>query len=258
MSWEVRVRACVGDLELDVDLASGNAPAVVIGPNGAGKTTLLRVIAGALRPLSGVIRVGGKPLFDASQGLDLPLEARGIGYVPQGFGLFPNLPVVDNVAFGLSVGPRRLSREARRTAALALLEELECAQLANRMPLGLSGGEQQRVALARALIVEPQLLLLDEPLATLDPGSRRSLRDFLATRLASQRRPALVVTHDARDVDALAAAVFVLENGVIVQRGTPSELRADPATAFVAEFFDVPRNDPASGMVSKLFRTGKK
>jgi ABC-type sulfate/molybdate transport systems ATPase subunit len=126
---------------------------------------------------------------------------------------------------------------ARRNAALSLLDDLGCAHLAERMPRDLSGGEKQRVALARALIVEPQLLLLDEPLATLDPGSRRRLRTFLADRLRDKRVPAVVVTHDARDAEALGAELFVLEEGRIVQRGTAAELRAEPATEFVAEFF---------------------
>ncbi|MGB8328897.1 MAG: ATP-binding cassette domain-containing protein, partial [Polyangiales bacterium] len=121
---------------------------------------------------------------------------------------------------------------------------LGCAHLADRLPSRLSSGEQQRVALARALVVEPQLLLLDEPLGTLDPISRRRLRAFLAHHLQSRERPAIVVTHDARDVEALGARVFVIEHGKVVQQGTPKALRARPATEFVAEFFDSPSSEP--------------
>jgi ABC-type sulfate/molybdate transport systems ATPase subunit len=237
VSWHVKLRAQLGALHLEVALDGGEAPTVIIGPNGAGKTTLLRMIAGAHRPESGEIRIGSSVVFHSETSVDLPPEAREVGYVPQGFGLFPHLRVADNVAFGLSVGARQRPRMARRNAALSLLEDLGCAHLAERMPRDLSGGEKQRVALARALIVEPQLLLLDEPLATLDPGSRRRLRTFLADRLRDKRVPAVVVTHDARDAEALGAELFVLEEGRIVQRGTAAELRAEPATEFVAEFF---------------------
>jgi len=240
MTWSVKLRAYVGALGLDVELDGNDVPSVLIGPNGSGKTTLLRMIAGAHQPLSGHIRIGSRVVFDSDTNLDFPPEARAVGYVPQGFGLFPHLRVADNVAFGLSVGKRRQPARVRRSAAVKLLEDLGGAHLADRMPSDLSGGEKQRVALARALLVEPQLLLLDEPLATLDPGSRRKLRAFLADHLKVRRGPAIVVTHDARDAEALGADLFVLEEGRVVQRGTASELRAKPATDFVAEFFDVP------------------
>lgn len=240
MTWQVKLRAQVGGLGLDVELDGKEEPVVLIGPNGSGKTTLLRMIAGALGPLSGRIHIGPSVVFDSDRSVDFPPEARQVGYVPQGFGLFPHLSVAGNVAFGLSLGERRQPARVRRNAALKLLDDLGCAHLADRMPLELSGGEKQRVALARALLVQPQLLLLDEPLATLDPGSRRRLRTFLADHLRARRGPALVVTHDARDAEALGAELFVLEGGRIVQRGSAPQLRAKPATEFVAEFFDVP------------------
>jgi molybdate transport system ATP-binding protein len=240
VSWLVKLRARVGALELDVDMDGDDEPVVLIGPNGAGKTTLLRMIAGAHHPLCGQIKIGRRIVFDSDQRVDVAPESRAVGYVPQGFGLFPHLRVVENVAFGLSVGPRRRPAGARRKAAVELLGELGGGHLVDRMPSDLSGGEKQRVALARALLVEPQLLLLDEPLATLDPGSRRRLRAFLADHLRARRGPAIVVTHDARDAETLGAKLFVLEAGRVVQRGTASELRNEPATDFVAEFFDVP------------------
>ena len=119
---------------------------------------------------------------------------------------------------------------------MAALEELECAHLADRSVDHLSGGEAQRVALARALVIEPHILLLDEPLAALDATARRSVRDFLARRLRELGRPSIVVTHDVRDVAALDAEVCVLEGGRITQRGRIDALRADPASDFVAEF----------------------
>ena len=237
MSWHVTVRARVGALELDLDLSGDDTPTAILGPNGSGKTTLLRLIAGAYRPEDGQISVGERTLFDAKRGIDLPPEQRGVGYVPQGYGLFPQLRVIDNVAFGLSTSSRRQPRAARLRAAMELLAELECAHLAERMPAALSGGEQQRVALARALLVDPRILLQDEPLSALDAAARRTLRGFLAAHLKKRGRPSIIVTHDLRDVVALGAYVCVLERGRVVQRGTAAELRQRPATDFVAEVF---------------------
>jgi len=251
MSWRVTVRARVGALALDLDLEGDDTPTAILGPNGSGKTTLLRLIAGAYRPEGGRISIGDRTLFDAERGVDLPPEQRGVGYVPQGYGLFPHLRVIDNVAFGLSTSSRRQPRAERLRAAMALLEELECAHLAERMPAGLSGGEQQRVALARALLVDPRILLLDEPLSALDAAARRTLRGFLSTRLRKRGRPSIIVTHDLRDVVALGAYVYVLEHGRVVQRGTATELRQRPATDFVAEVFgpEIP-GQPLSSMAS--------
>lgn len=236
MSWRVTIRARAGALRLDVDLDGGDGPLAIVGPNGSGKTTLLRVIAGARRADEGRLEVGGVILFDSAAGIDRPSEDRRIGYVPQGYGLFPHLTVVDNVAFGLSTGTRRQPAPARREVARAMLAELGCAGLEDRLPRTLSGGEQQRVALARALVLEPALLLLDEPLAALDATARRSVRRFLAERLAGLQRPSIVVTHDLRDVLALNAQVCVLQDGEVVQRGDVTSLRAAPANDFVAEF----------------------
>ncbi|MCA9692931.1 MAG: ABC transporter ATP-binding protein, partial [Myxococcales bacterium] len=234
MSWRVAVEAQVGGLSLAVELAGDERPTAIVGPNGAGKTTLLRIIAGAVRPARGHITIGGRPVLDSARGLDLPPEARCVGYVPQGYGLFPHLRVIDNVAFGLSFGSRKLTRAARRRSAAALLEALECGHLAERSPRELSGGEAQRVALARALVVEPQLLLMDEPLAALDAPARRALRRFLAAHLRRRERPSIVVTHDPRDVLALDAIVCVLEAGRVVQQGAAAELQRAPASEFVA------------------------
>ena len=237
MSWLVRVCATLGPLELDVDLCGDARPVALVGPNGAGKTTLLRLIAGAYRPQAGRIEVGGRVLFDAAAAVDLPPERRAVGYVPQGYGLFPHLGVADNVAFGLRARGHSGGRRAARLAAEQMLDELGCASLAGRRPTELSGGEQQRVALARALVVDPAILLLDEPLAALDASARRQLRRFLADHLRRRARPSIVVTHDARDVLALEAEACVLDAGRVVQRGTADQLRRAPANDFVAELF---------------------
>ena len=236
MSWQVAIRMRLGSLDLDVDLRGDDAPVAIIGPNGSGKTTLLRTIAGAYRPEAGMIRVNEDTLYDARAGVDLPPERRGVGYVPQGYGLFPHLSALDNVAF--SWVSRGVARAERRHAALGLMERMGCAHLAGRSPAQLSGGEQQRVALARALTAEPRMLLLDEPLAALDAPSRRQIRSYLAEHLTHRRGPALVVSHEARDVHALSAFVYALERGRVVQSGTADALASAPATEFVAAFFE--------------------
>jgi molybdate transport system ATP-binding protein len=241
MSWHVAVTMRLGTLDLDVDIAGGGGPVALIGPNGSGKTTLLRTIAGAHRPDTGSITLDGRVVFDAASGVDEPAERRRVGYVPQGYGLFPHLGVLDNVAFGWLARSRGMSASERRRAASDLLAGMGSAHLSYRMPSGLSGGEQQRVALARALTAEPRLLLLDEPLAALDAAARRSVRRYLADHLALHATPAIVVSHDERDVRALGGEVIALEEGRVVQRGTADTLRASPMTEFVAAFFEAER-----------------
>lgn len=236
MSWRAAIKARLGAFTLDVQLGGGSGVMALVGPNGSGKSTCLRALVGAINPDVAHIVVGDAVLADTAAGVELPIERRRVGYMPQGYGLFPHLSALDNVAFGLSLGARRQPRADRRSAARRMLTELGGAALAERRVSRLSGGEQQRVALARALVLEPELLLLDEPLAALDATARRAVRRFLAERLAAYGRPTVWVTHDVRDVVALDAEVCVLESGRVVQRGPVEALRAAPATAFVAEF----------------------
>ncbi len=238
MHWSVDVEVRAGSFHLDACIEGGRAPVVVIGPNGSGKTTLLRVIAGAYRPRAGRIRLGDRTLFDSAAGISLAPEERRVGYVPQGYGLFPHLSVLDNVAFGLAGGSRRVNGTERRSTAAEILAEMQCGDLARRYPVTLSGGEKQRVALARALLPAPEMLLLDEPLAAMDVAARRGLRAWLALRLDRRAGPAIVVTHDVRDVHALGSPVVVaLEGGTVVESGPAAALAARPETEFVAEFF---------------------
>jgi len=244
MRWQLRVHAKIGALELDVELDGGREPLVLVGPNGAGKTTLLRIVAGAHRPIAGRIQIGDRVLFDAAERIDLPPEERRVGYVPQGYGLFPHLSALDNVSFGLASRANYEPPRARRERALQLLAELGSANLGARFPRELSGGEKQRVALARALILDPDVLLLDEPLSALDTASRRVMRSFLAAHLAKRDRPALVVSHDLKDVLALGGRAAVIEDGRVVQRGTAHELARAPKSAFIAELFERPEEPP--------------
>jgi len=226
---EVSLQGTAGVLPIDVAFRAQAAPLVLVGPNGAGKTQTLMMILGATRPSHGRVTLDGTPLFNAGGRLDLPVEQRRIGFLPQRYALFPHLDVLANVGYGIAAP----SREERRRLAREMLRELDAEALAPRRPSELSGGETQRVALARALASRPRALLLDEPLAAFDISLRRDMRRFLAERLRAWSLPTVVVTHDRADAEALDGDVVVLEGGAIVQRGRLAELAAHPATAFV-------------------------
>lgn len=236
MSFGVSLRAKLGDLHIDANLTGDGRPAALIGPNGAGKTSLLRFMVGQRPPdATGELWVDELRLVGPTLDREAPPERRPVGYVPQGYGLFGHLLVIDNVAFGLAC--RRVGRAERHARAIEMLRRLDAERLAYRMPRGLSGGEQQRVALARALLMKPRLLLLDEPMSALDVVSRARMRSVLADVLRAHRTDALLVTHDPRDVRALCERVWVMEAGRIAQHGHPDAVAAHPASAFVAEFF---------------------
>jgi molybdate transport system ATP-binding protein len=166
----------------------------------------------------------------------VPVEERGIGYLPQRYALFPHLDVLGNVAYGI----RGLSRDERVRQALAALRDLGAEELAARRPVELSGGEAQRVALARALAPGPRALLLDEPLAALDASLRRDVRTFVAAHLRRLAIPTLIVTHDRADAEAFDGEVIVIEGGSVVQRGGLADLATHPRTDFVRQFLARP------------------
>ena len=209
--------------DLDLSLDVGDETVAIVGPSGAGKTTLLRALAGLARPDRGRIALGDEVWFD--ERTNLPPEERDVGFVFQDYALFPHLSVRSNVAFGGGNG-----------TVDALLERFGLAALANERPRSLSGGERQRVALARALARGPRLLLLDEPLAALDAHTKSRVRGELRGHLRSAGLPTLLVTHDYDDAAALAHRLGVLNDGSLLQLGTPTELIAAPASPFVAEF----------------------
>lgn len=222
---ELDIAVSLRDYDLAVALGVGGGETVaLVGPSGAGKTTVLRAIAGAIRPRAGRIALGERVLFDAARRVDLPPEARRVGYMFQEYALFPHMSVRDNVAFA---GGRRVDE---------LLERLGIAHLAADRPRRLSGGERQRVGLARALASDPGVLLFDEPLSALDAHTRARVRDELHDLLHELDLPALLVTHDFDDATALADRVGVIVAGSIRQVGTPAQLLARPADGFVASF----------------------
>jgi molybdate transport system ATP-binding protein len=225
----------VGQLELAASFDTSRGPVVLTGPNGAGKTSLLLMILGAIAPERGEVSLGGERLFDARAGVDVAVEQRAIGYVPQHYGLFPHLTAARNVEFALACRKPAPPRAERRERALGLLAELGLAELAERRPHALSAGERQRVALARAFASSPKALLLDEPFAALDVGTRRQVRVFLREYLERLALPTIVVSHDAEDARAVGRHIAVLEAGRVVQTGSWHELATEPASAFVRE-----------------------
>jgi molybdate transport system ATP-binding protein len=207
---------------LDVHLRLGAETLAVVGRSGSGKSSLLRAIAGLERPATGRIALGEEVWFDSEARVNLPPERRSVGLVFQEYALFPHLTVRGNVEFG---GRRRAGE---------LLERLRIAHLARARPPELSGGERQRVGLARALAREPRVLLMDEPMSALDPHTRAAVRGELRELLAELGLPTMIVSHDFEDAATLAGRVAVLEDGRAVQIGTPGDIVARPADAFVA------------------------
>jgi molybdate transport system ATP-binding protein len=223
---ELQTRIGGLDLAAGIDVEPGRCLAL-LGPSGAGKTTLLRAIAGLHHPGSGTVTCDGQTWLDTARRVDLPPERRRCGLVFQDYALFGHLSARANVEYGLR-GP------GRHAAALEWLERLGVAHAAERRPRELSGGERQRVALARALAPRPRVLLLDEPLAALDPHTRGEAGAVLRDALAASGAPAVLVTHDFAEAAMHGDEVAVLVGGRIVQRDAPAAVSAAPASAAVA------------------------
>ena len=232
----------VGDFDLRVEwrVEAGQA-LVLFGPSGSGKTTTLRAIAGLLRPLDGVVRIGGRVVYDGAAGVWVPAHKRRAGYLTQQYHLFPHLNVARNVAYGLSSSrDAGANRDAgARERVRSLLETFELDGLQGRYPWELSGGQQQRVALARALATAPEILLLDEPFAALDAELRRTVRRELRALLASNPVPVILVTHDREEALALGDSVQVIDGGRTVAEGEPLEVLGQPGQARVARLVGV-------------------
>ena len=215
---------------LDVAWTAGDGVAVLFGPSGAGKTLTLQCLAGLIHPDGGRIVVDDRVLFDAAAGVNLPPQQRRVGYVFQGYALFPHLTVAENVGFGLRDRPRAV----RDTRVADVIARLDLGGLERRRPSELSGGQRQRVALGRALAIDPALLLLDEPLSALDAPLRRALRDELRSILSGWGTAAVVVTHDFTEAYRLADRIIVYESGRVIQAAPRAELLWQPASEAVA------------------------
>ncbi|MFI5508187.1 sulfate/molybdate ABC transporter ATP-binding protein [Mycobacterium sp. NPDC051804] len=228
---DVSVRAVVENRGVDIEFAvSAGEVLAVLGPNGAGKSTALHVIAGLVRPDAGVVRVGDRVLTDTVSGTHIATHDRQVGLLLQDALLFPHLSVAANVAF---------SPRSSRAHAARWLDEVGASDLADRMPRQLSGGQAQRIALARALAAEPDVLLLDEPLAGLDVGAAAAMRKLLSRVLVRDGRSAVLITHDLVDVLTLADRVVVIEEGVIVEKGSTAAVLAAPRSRFGARLAGV-------------------
>ncbi|HKF01704.1 MAG TPA: molybdenum ABC transporter ATP-binding protein [Candidatus Sulfotelmatobacter sp.] len=223
--------AKANDFLLDVAFEASAGFTILFGASGAGKTTLLDCIAGLTAPDSGRIAIGDRALFDSSPGINIPLSRRRIGYVLQSLALFPHMTVTQNVAYGLA----HFSDTERKQRTTSILETFHIAHLARRSAREISGGEAQRVALARTLVTEPEVLLLDEPLAAIDFPTKSQIIDDLREWNRTHRVPILYVTHSREEVFALGERVLVLDSGRILDQGIPHEVLSAPQMETIAQ-----------------------
>lgn len=210
----------LGDIALELDLTLDRKITALFGPSGSGKTSVLEMVAGLRRPEQGLIELDGVPLTNIAQRIFVPARKRAIGYVPQDLALFPHLRVRQNIAYGL----KSQSSSDRQAFHEKLCRVLEIERLLDRMPGSLSGGEKQRVALARALLASPRLLLLDEPLASLDQSLKDRIMPYLERIREEFAIPMLYVSHSAGELIALCEDVVVLQTCKCVAHGSPDQL----------------------------------
>ena len=206
----------------------------LLGPSGCGKTTTLRSIAGLEKPTAGEIEVGGRLVYSSAKGIFVAPNKRNFGMVFQSYAIWPHMNVFQNVAFPLEV--RRLPKKEIRERVMRVLHAVALDELVDRDATKLSGGQQQRLALARALVMEPQLLLLDEPLSNLDAKLRDRMRSELKRLQRDLSLTTVYVTHDQSEALALSHEIAVMNEGRVVQVGTPRQIYEQPADKFVADF----------------------
>jgi iron(III) transport system ATP-binding protein len=225
----------------------------LLGPSGCGKTTTLRSIAGLEKPVSGDIDVGGQTVYSSRRGVYVAPNRRNFGMVFQSYAIWPHMNVFENAAFPLRVRRNKPSRKEIETRVTRVLAAVKLDHLAEREATKLSGGQQQRLALARALVMEPQLLLLDEPLSNLDAKLRELMRFELKRIQRELGLTTIYVTHDQSEALALSHEIAVMNEGRIVQIGTPRDIYERPASKFVADF--IGSTNFIEGRVSERNRT---
>ena len=230
---------------LDLEVAPGELVAL-LGPSGCGKTTTLRLVAGFLTPEAGEIRVGDRSLSSATS--VVPPERRKMAMIFQSYALWPHMTVAQNVAYGLRFG-RRVDKPERERRVREILKAVQLAGFERRYPGELSGGQQQRVAVARALVVEPEILLLDEPLSNLDANLREEMRFEIRRLHEAFGITTLYVTHDQAEAMVISDRIAVLDRGRVVQVGTAADLFERPRTRFVAQF--IGRTNLVDGVVAE-------
>ena len=208
----------------------------LLGPSGCGKTTTLRSIAGLEKPRVGEIAVNNRVVYSSSKGVFVAPNRRGFGMVFQSYAIWPHMNVFQNAAFPLEVGEKRISRQDIRNKVMQVLTAVQLDHLADREATRLSGGQQQRLALARALVMQPALLLLDEPLSNLDAKLREKMRFELKRLQRELKITTVYVTHDQSEALALSHEIAVMNEGRIQQVGSPREIYERPINAFVADF----------------------
>ena len=220
---EIDIKKSLRDFDLEVKISVEKGEILMlVGDNGCGKTSLLNMVAGLQDPEEGRIALDGGPFFDSGLKINVAPEERNIGYVFQSYALFPHMSIYDNVAFGLRA--RRLSRSEIEFMVKDHLEAAGLWDIRKARAIDVSGGQKQRVALARALIIEPDLLLLDEPLAALDVRAQAAMRRDLMKRIHACHVPSIIVTHDLRDVACIGDRACLLEKGKIALTGGADEV----------------------------------
>jgi molybdate transport system ATP-binding protein len=225
---EFRAVRSQGDFRLDAEFTTGGAGVTALsGRSGAGKTTIANAIAGLVRPDEGRIRVGDVTLFDSGARIDVPTHERRIGYVFQDGRLFPHMSVRANLAYGMRLAPERRIRLEQVT------DLLEIGHLLDRRPGSLSGGEKQRVAMGRALLSSPRLMIMDEPLSSLDGRLKSEVLPFIARLPAELSIPILYVSHSREEIEALAGRLVLVESGRVVAEGDPLDLLGGAPSALL-------------------------
>ncbi len=211
MNLEVKIQKKLKEIQLEASFSVGNECVGLMGPSGSGKSMTLKCIAGIEQPDSGEIILNKNPLFDSSKKIDFPPQKRKIGYLFQGYALFPNMTVEENIQCGLKA--KKLAKPDRERRTVEMMEKFRIKELAKRYPRQLSGGQKQRTALARLMAYEPDVILLDEPFSALDETLRDELQRELFHMLAEYQKPSILVSHDLREIRRLCKKHYTIKGG---------------------------------------------